>query len=153
MRKTLLWNAQWLMLQFYFFVPAFLPFCWLLIAVENGPAKIYSGDRRCGRNNKHKACLPSNGRIKRSLERKASGIFMIHLTIPSIHITKRWTIRQSVKTEYEITRKGRGLILSFVWEECRKLQLSAVKRAFLRSFSQRINEEIQKCVTPTLQTT
>jgi hypothetical protein len=27
------------MLQFYFFVPAFLPFCCLLTVAENGPAR------------------------------------------------------------------------------------------------------------------
>jgi hypothetical protein len=65
------------MLQFYFFVPAFLPFCCLLTVAEIGPAKIYSGNRQCGRNDKqHKACLPCNGRINRSLERKISGIFI-----------------------------------------------------------------------------
>jgi hypothetical protein len=134
------------MLQFYFFVLVFLPFCCLLTVAETGPAKIYSGDRQCRqcrRNDKqHKTCLPCNGRINRSLDRKTSGtLFMMHLTMPSTNkITKRWMIKQCVKNEYEITRKGRGLILSHVWEACRKLQTSSVKRASLWSFSQRINE-------------
>lgn len=46
-------------------------------AVCCGPAKIYSGDRQCGRNDKqHKASLPCNGRINRSLERKTYGILI-----------------------------------------------------------------------------
>jgi hypothetical protein len=45
----------------------------ILLSVDSSrerTGKIYSGDIRCGRNDKHKACLSSNGRIKHSLERK-----------------------------------------------------------------------------------
>jgi hypothetical protein len=38
MRKSLVWNAQGLMLQLHFFVPAFLPFCCLLTVAVNGQA-------------------------------------------------------------------------------------------------------------------
>jgi hypothetical protein len=52
------------MLQFCFFVPAFLPFCCLLTVAETGQAKIYSSATQRGRNDKQTAqglpaCLPT----------------------------------------------------------------------------------------------
>lgn len=136
------------MLQFYFFVLAFLPFCCLLTVVEIGPAKIYSGDRQCRRHDKqHKACLPCNGRINRSLDRKTSGIlFMMHLTMPSANkITKRWMIKQCVKNEYEIRRKGRGLILSQCLGRLQKITTIRSKEGqspVLQPTNQRINTNV-----------
>ena len=65
----------------------------------------------------------------RSLERSTSGILIYDtLNMRSINkTTKRWMIKECVKNEYEITRKGRGLILSYVWDDCRKLQLYTVE--------------------------